>query len=525
MKRILCILCTCVMLCHVLAAGLAEDVGDAVPLWEKMQRQVELGSGLQGILKMQLSGEGDAFSVLKPVEDTTFHLRYIQSGERSDAELYAEKADAEIGKTCVFSDGKAMYFVSDWLMDTALKLPLPKEWLEKLTGGESQGNPQILGQVIRLCLTSLQADAPLHTAMAGLVSGLSLRLDAYAGETGLLREQGETQMRFVYTLTPENVKTEIRYMLETILGDEQMLAALKEEMTEEQARLYLNPSYLWYLEREADGLSLTDNVVFERRVSMQGEERMAKLTLPIPGKEQTSLVFQKDGNTQTLVYASPDGTLSWDLYEGKNSANGFSGNGSVAWESADRAIHALWTLDVSTRDGQEEDGTGLEKGTVNLTVTPEEETEKPMALHVDWTLSGKPAKRAATTLEARAEVKLAEEVLTAACVLRTQSPWDLPERQAENPIDVAGMTQEEQVTLLSDFLLNGLAQLDMLGRQETADAASGEESSETRAAQEDGEDTDLPQESEADVATETDMADAGDAVTSDTDLTEEGSAQ
>ena len=52
--------------------------------------------------------------------------------------------------------------------------------------------------------------------------------------------------------------------------------------------------------------------------------------------------------------------------------------------------------------------------------------------------------------------------IVAALAARTQSPWELPERTATPTSNLADMTAEERVQVMSDFLINGLIQLSSL---------------------------------------------------------------
>ena len=468
MKQFLCILCALCLCLFSVTCAWAEESTETVTLQEKMQRQIALGSGLRGVMKMQMEGEEGLPALLSPLEDTEFQFSYINAGERFDLELTAEKNEKNAGNTVVFSDGNTAYMTSDWLMDTVLSMPVGEELTAMLEGRSSHVQPEIMSALLGLLCKVSSEQSALAQAAEALTAKARQRLDAYAGDIQLAQENGQTRMVFQYVLSPDEMKTEMKLLMRDLLADQKLLDLLRMELSEEQAAAYLNPNYLWYYERIIDGIKLDDDVVYERVVTMQGEEVATSIALALPEDAQfRELVWERENGVTTLTVSDATRRMVLSAEESTEQENGWQGRGTLAVALAeDREERMLWTCELKRYQHVDAESVHYEGGTFALQLEKDAEGESPeyvpLQLNLTWQFSSKAAKRAATDLEVRLDVKLPEGQIVAALAARTQSPWELPERTATPTSNLADMTAEERVQVMSDFLINGLIQLSSL---------------------------------------------------------------
>ncbi|MBQ9308554.1 MAG: hypothetical protein IJ229_11560, partial [Clostridia bacterium] len=104
MKRTFSLFISLMLLMGCIGTAYAEDLLDDYTQAEKMERQIALGSGLRGALKVAVTGEESLAAMLSPLNDAEFQMRLIRTTDKLDAQIYAVKEEKETAQTEIFMD-------------------------------------------------------------------------------------------------------------------------------------------------------------------------------------------------------------------------------------------------------------------------------------------------------------------------------------------------------------------------------------------------------------------------------------
>ena len=80
MKQFLCILCALCLCLFSVTCAWAEESTETVTLQEKMQRQIALGSGLRGVMKMHMEGEEGLPALLRKIREMNYKVKLDTNG-------------------------------------------------------------------------------------------------------------------------------------------------------------------------------------------------------------------------------------------------------------------------------------------------------------------------------------------------------------------------------------------------------------------------------------------------------------
>lgn len=307
MKRILC-LALCLML--ALPAALAETA-DTLP--KKFARQLTGGNGIRGKLSLTASGVADWLNVLLPFTAADIQMRAIgeKQGDMSadvdddddwQIKLYVEDSEGqETGTTWLYGDPNGMYFQSELIPGTRLKLPVEQvnllyqifkgEYTELFFAFDPMGMkvPGANGNVSAYQPVADMLGIPAEEWEAGWMPVLEkylLQLDLWltsygdpAFETG---DSGSMTMSATYTIPADALKKEAKYIIGQMLYDTELQNLLLPYVTMEQRITYLNPSMVYFYEACIDQLPLEGDIVLSREMSGLGENVSMSVELPLP---------------------------------------------------------------------------------------------------------------------------------------------------------------------------------------------------------------------------------------------------
>ncbi|MBQ8159811.1 MAG: hypothetical protein IJ083_03590 [Clostridia bacterium] len=474
----------CLALCLVLcSAALAEDTYTQM---EKMYQQIDLGSGLRGVMKFSVTGDTGWADALRPLDDTEIQMRWIAVQGKSEGQAYAVRNEERTGMTSLYSDGEKIYLKSDLLMGLSFELPLSGDLLSSITSAEGHGNPTLYSAILKI----LMGDAAARrTAFLSVRQGISTFLESYVKEPELTKAGTQNRMIFRYALEPEDVRLAIKEWIRLTLASEEATEYLRSQMTEEQAQMYLSSQMEWYYDRMIDQIEISDTVSMTRTVTMQGEEISAEYIFPLsdPKGAWTGLQILSRGDDTTYVLigqamtvqfqlstyvegASPKLAGSFQLIpaEGEATAVAFTleGRESTRTDEEDYT-HQVWDWSFSfepDRDAfpsvegaQAEDADGEDQD-ASFDIAEFDPVRGMVRFH----FYSKPAKRAATTLEVTLDSQIPGGQLQGAARFMTATPWEMTGLDGTGARSMAQMSQEDRWEVLQDVVMNLMVTLDSM---------------------------------------------------------------
>ena len=481
MKRTFSLFISLMLLMGCIGTAYAEDLLDDYTQAEKMERQIALGSGLRGALKVAVTGEESLAAMLSPLNDAEFQMRLIRTTDKLDAQIYAVKEEKETAQTEIFMDTNAWYLKTQLLLGSMLSLANRGDLISSLTASMTQGNPTYYSFLLGLLL---QGEGVERTDDA-LVSQVRAWLDGYAGEPEVFSETDGTRMRFSYTISTKDIKEELKAIVRMAREDETFYDVLSALMTQRQANLALAESYSWYVESVIDALPLHDMLRCTRTVTMQGEEVETQLEVPVyDAKERwDSISLVSTPEQVTYVLSGSAGELKWipdaqtDAHLSGDIAYSPKNEKSVAFRydilsqtetsvDAEDYHHETYTYTIRIHAAQTED-------------TEEAVTFEPIEVQLRLHYYSKSAKRSATTLDVTLAGLIPGGRIQAAAKLRTTTPWEISEMNTADAIDLSEQDTSELLRIAQDIGANLLATLDTIKETSVEAPASSEPTEES----------------------------------------------
>ncbi|NLV57403.1 MAG: hypothetical protein GXY67_01390 [Clostridiales bacterium] len=311
-RKLRALLSLCLAVCLGLGSipgGLASSLDYTVV--EKLQKQLEAGSGFTGTLSLALTAvpgrEGEAITTTSPI---VLDLSYIYAREDTASGIPAERRLSLFYPSEAIPQA-ALYFS---LMDTGAYLKsnlLSAQWfaLQKsaassdnsasLEGAAAQSEENFLTQAVAgllgkspmpsiiAFLASLGAksqvspDDKLTEALAPYLTKIDLWIEGYRQNAVLGKlEDGTTTMEVNYVITPAAIKSQLKQLTLDVLSDAVLLPALQAMLPKDQAGKYLNPQLQSHYFSAIDSLPLADELTISRTVSLKGETLALYIHLP-----------------------------------------------------------------------------------------------------------------------------------------------------------------------------------------------------------------------------------------------------
>ena len=467
MKRVLSLLCALFL---ILTTAGAEEIGDDYTQGEKMLRQIELGSGLRGALKVAVSGDKELAQTLLPLNNTEFQMRMIMSGSEMDAQFYAVKQEQEIGQTEVYGNGENVYFRSSLLMGSTLTLPDKGDIVSTLT--DKGGNPNFTVFLLKL-FAALSENAEIKPA-EGLEKNLRAWLESFAGEPEVISDGDGTRMRFSYSIPVRELKNGMKQIAAVLSGDKALSDWLGSLMSSRQSALVLDTDMLWYVSQVIDSLPLKGDMTVERLVSMEGEELESRVEMPVADPEdrftRLQIAFADGGTTYTL---SGNSTLVWQpLIMSDNEWTGY-----VSLQTGEETKACTYSITRKNETSLDAEDYHHDTTTYTVLINTEDNgtVSQPVDLQLGFHFYSRSAKRSATTLDVTLKGLIPGGRIQAAAKFRTTTPWELTAMQTDGSISLAERTVEERMEVIQDYFGNLLVSLDTLGALAAADQPAADE--------------------------------------------------
>ncbi len=464
MKRFFCLFMSFTMF---LTLGLAEELTEEYSQPEKMYRQIELGSGLRGAMKVAVTGDTQWAALLSPLNDAEFQMRMICSGKEMDAQLYAVKNELEDAHTEIYKNEDHYYLRSSLLMDSVLSLPFSGDLISSITSTMTQGNPSYLSFILKLLFAG---DDMFKSASSGISTQLRAWIESFTGEPEVTSGQQGTRMLFSYDIEPEELKKELKVLVNYVSHDAELVKMLNETMTEEQANLIMNTQWSWYIDQLIDSLPLSEGIRLSRLVSMQGEEIEASMYLPLADPENRWKSLEIRTNETCYILKGDYETLEWRPED----QNEDHLKGTLLMQGTTQPFCVAYELTKDTEKTSDAEDYHHETITYTFRIAPDWDMLPPEADHDEYLkfdpieaqlrlhYYSKSAKRAATTLDVTLAGLIPGGRIQAAAKFRTSTPWELTHMDIKQTIPLEKTPMDERIQIAEDLLANLLVRLDTM---------------------------------------------------------------
>ena len=307
MKKTICLILTVLTaFCFLTAASAA---GYTLP--EKMERQLQVGSGLKGSFVIHSNADQELSPFVHSIRNAAYEIRGIRSGDDLHYYIYQPGEGETLSSLTEFCRiGNTGYLRSDFLPEAAYRLPDFEEFIASFLKAEGE-NPSILPELIRLLVKGPdpeEEEGGLDTA--SLEKQIELWISAFTAETTVeSSENASPRLTQVFRIPTEALFNTVNVLVKTVSETPDTMEALKNVLSEDQIRTYLNPNLGYFYLEAMESLQLDGEIVFSRTMSTLGDLIQNTLTLPLDESKTgySSIIFQNDEKRKTLSVSGAKG--------------------------------------------------------------------------------------------------------------------------------------------------------------------------------------------------------------------------
>ena len=476
MKKALAILTAFILTALLQISALAADYS----LPEKMQKQLNIGSGLKG--SFLITEEGLEENTLPAALNRgQFEIRGLALADGSELSYYIYQTDdteAQRNKTTLYGKNGTFYLESDFLPETLLSLAGIESVADR--AGAHGENPPILSLAVKIFQT-LQGKEKTNwdAAFADYGQKTELWLSRFPVETHYLNdEEGRNLLAMSYTIPFQAVKSFLLEMMESFLTDEQIRALLDPLLTEEQKAVYLNENLLYYYREIVGALQVQDDLTLTRVSDTRtGASVSTRLRLPLDRRlfgYEALQIDQVSGGSYTcrltddqkiLMIAWPEnlsleGSFGHEVLFGRYNAE------RKETDPANLSLRISLTGTVSLPAEADADGRLHEnydyvcRITQDPAVLGEEYPEEnlgsfdPVLVQLNLHFSSKNAQQSPTTAEIQLDGSQGPKKLSLSGTFKTAAPWILTAIETNGDQSVTEASDEQRAAWWEAWLKN-----------------------------------------------------------------------
>lgn len=466
MKRFVCLIMALV-LCLTCLSATAEDASQ-MPQLQKLMLQYIKGSGLRGLITLNVEGDKPWAQLLSALNDTPIQLRFIDGiSDGFQYKLYLTGEDgAEKNLSQIYSDGSGTAWIqSDFLLDTLVSFPTELDLLSSLAGLDVDNPTWYFSALRMLLMTEESWTESWEPQLADASMLLDSWMNAYAGSPTILDQGDGKIMQFRCEIPAEDIKQQLKALVPVLLENQELMTLAARQVSREQEDLYLNAGYEWYYNQCIDALPLSGSIVLERQATVLGEPVSMLMTFPVAGfgtLQEVSILQAESTASLTLTWEEKTLSITAVTTAGDDGSEQLSGEISCQPKDGD-GFAADYTLVSKKATGMDDNGRDTETYTWDITLTPDagaENSFSPIQLKAQALLYSKAGDFNPTTLEFSSAATVDECTVSLALKLRTTSLWELPAAPDERVTrSLDSMTPDERTTLLEDWVANALLAL------------------------------------------------------------------
>ena len=452
-------------------------------LQEKMQKQLDSGSGLKGTL--QLHGEGnDPFILsLQPFQDVELQFRGMRTGEQGHYYFYqAGDDESQKGLTEIFDDGSSLFFRSDFLPGEVIRFPALAALADAVLPSRG-GNPSIAPAAVRWIQTGkAQQEALLNPVLEILEKQLEVWLARYAEASEVkTTESGTSAVELSYSIPMDDFRQEIVSLMNILQNSAEGKALMDQIFSEEQKGLFENQNLGYYFLDALSALNNEYDINYTSTISTLGVQLSSSLELPL---DESSMGFK------SLLIEDKNGLISYTLRNDEQVITLLMGrdydwsqiDSASAWvimrpnpngEETEKGLYHAIRLELqhSSEKTTDEESRDHERTVWKLTAErdvsrlPEGEDEKnypeelPLSAELNLHYFSRYSQSSPTTLEYSLSIIREDFLISGNGQMKTSSPWVFSPFSTEGAREFTTFSANELTVKIAEFLAGASEQL------------------------------------------------------------------
>ena len=448
----------------------ADAAGYTLP--EKMQRQLEVGSGLKGSFAVHANADTEKNPLVHSVQNAEFEIRGIQYEGNKHYYIYQQgENEAMNALTEYCTIGSDQYLRSDFLKEGSYLLPDMDHLINKWLKSEGD-NPSIFPDLLRAVIGNNENDALSTDAME---RQLEMWISAFSSENVVQTGDGSPRLSQTFRIPMESLYSTATDLIRMISSSETYMGYFREILSKEQIDTYLNPELGYYYVDAMKQLDMEGDILFTRTVSTLGELIQSSLVLPMdPEKTGYSSVTVENNETcKSIFFTGPRGMLYFELpmnFEAKadnyeNVVFRFVLVDNENEEIQNVALRITATKESEKYENTEEgkvhekeeymfriirDTEGLPDAVTEDMIPDMAETEGKLIVHY----YSKPQLSSPTTLEISCIIRQGEYNFNFEGAVKTASPWLYSPFSVEGAVSAANYEKEDFNLLKEEWIRN-----------------------------------------------------------------------
>ena len=448
MKKFRSIILSFIIMAFMLST--ANAAGYTLP--EKMERQLQVGSGLKGSFSVYANADPELCPLLHSVQNAEFEIRGIRYEGNQHVYIYQAGTDETLRSLTEYCKiGGREYLRSDFLPDASYLLPTADSLINRYFKSEGE-NPSVFPDLLRLFLAG-RSETALNTDT--LERQIEMMISAFSTEPSIQSVDGSPRLHQTFRIPLSDVYRTVTELIRTVSSDETYMAYFREFLSQEQIDTYLNPDLGYYYIDAMNQLNMEEDIVFSRTVSTLGDLIQSSLVLPMDTEKTgySSVTLQNSETRRSILFSGPRGVFYLDLPLDFDLNGDFFENREIRFvsvsnenEKSDNVALKIIISGKSEKYDNAEDNRIHEKNSYTLQISrdteglPEEikdELIPDMAsanaeIVVHW--SSKSQLSSPTTLEISCSVEQGKFSFDLNGAIKTSSPWTFSPFDITNPL-------------------------------------------------------------------------------------------
>ena len=467
MKKIFGIILTLILALSVFSSALA-----SYTLPEKMERQLQVGSGLKGSLTVRANADAEQYPLIHSIQNAEFEIRGIQYEGNQHYYIYqpgeGESLDA-LTEICRM-EGK-YYLRSDLLEEGCFLLPTVDHLINAALKSEGE-NVSIFPDLLRAILGN-EAENELNTE--GLERTIEIWINAFSTDTTVQSTEGSPRLSQTFRIPVEEACTALTEVITMISSSENYMGYFREILSKEQIDLYLNPNLGYYYADAIRQLDMDGEIEFSRTVSTLGDLINSSLILPLEAGRTgySSVKLQNNEKNKSILLTGPKGTLYLEVPMETDLIRDDYENAEIRFVKIDNedqnAKNVSLRITASRKSEKTEDTAankiheneryimhissdteGIPEGIDTAKIASYADADAEITVHY----SSKPQLSSPTELEVSCMVTHGQYHFSLESKLNTASPWVFTPFSIEGAKDGCGYTIEDLKNLEKSWIKN-----------------------------------------------------------------------
>ena len=506
-----------IILAILLALSVISTASAAYTLPEKMERQLQVGSGLKGSLVIRTNADAEMNPLIHSIRNTMFEIRGIQYEGNQHYYIYQAGEEETLNALTEICRMNGRYYLrSDLLEDGCILLPKMDHLINAALKAEGE-NPSVLPDLLRAVLGGETGN---DLNMDSLERTVEMWINTFSTGSTVQSGQGSPKLSQTFTIPVGEACNALTEVIRVISSSENYMGWFREILSKEQIDLYLNPNLGYYYAEAIERLDMEGEIRFSRTVSTLGELITSSLYLPLDATKTgySSVTFENNEKEKSVFLTGPNGALYLQLPLETDLKNDDYENAEIRFarisNTGEGSKNVALRIAVTRTSEKTEDTAEnkiREKETYILHIVRDTETlpegidpEKiedfaDADAEIMIRYSSKPQLSSPTTLEVSCEVTQGEYSFNLESELKTASPWVFAPFSIDGAKDAESYTIEDLKELGKIWIENAERKLVRIPETKSTEEINPETAEKNETAEESSESA---EEAEADIHNE-----------------------